>query len=52
MPGYHNKRTDRRSDVKKAYDSYQNAGQGGAKKPNPKKMSASGKKTSTGSSVG
>lgn len=49
---YTNKRTDRRNDVKSAYDSYQTKGQGGAKKPDPKKMSKGGKKTSTGSAVG
>lgn len=52
MSNYTNKRKDRRGDVESVYNSYQNKGQGGAKKPDPKKMTAGGKKTSTGAAVG
>tara|TARA_R110000803_G_C11989465_1_gene321777 strand:+ start:855 stop:992 length:138 start_codon:yes stop_codon:yes gene_type:complete len=39
-----------RSDVAKSYDKSM-GGQGGAKKPDPKKMASKGKKSSTGSSA-
>lgn len=44
-------RKSMRGDVNNAYNKSMN-GQGGAKKPDPKKMSAGGKKTSTGTAVG